>query len=137
MTLSTRPYITFDISFVLTIVDAIDRFLISNILINFLHIQNQFGPDTIGYARVHSTFHSIVSQNIALELFFLKAIYHTLPRLSGLLEEEWIPTKIFQLYSNSWLQESNHCIPLELKRQNLDNCEPGSWRLKPIGNMFT
>jgi len=64
----------------------------------------------------------------------LQTLFYTLPRLSSLIDDEWIPTKCFSQTEEMWSQKPESMwLPLLNKTESLQDCTPGSWRHKTLG----
>ena len=65
-------------------------------------------------------------------------IFHTLPRLTCIVDEEWLHPDLFLLVDPDWSRDSessNHILPLYNTSDELENCEPGTWKVKNLGKL--
>ncbi len=71
-------------------------------------------------------------------LSFLQTIFHTLPRLACFVDEEWLPPELFSLADPAWTRDTkltNHKLPLYNATTQLEACEPGTWKVKNLGEL--
>ncbi|KAH9519623.1 hypothetical protein Btru_003171 [Bulinus truncatus] len=61
--------------------------------------------------------------------FSMETIFHTLPRLACIADEEWILPDYFIRKHANW-QRENHLIPLHNSTDQLALCKKGPWRTK-------
>ena len=102
----------------------------------------------VGYIRMillstHvSTLHFIACQHCKLftrfcmlfyPILFQQTIVQTLPYLTQISDEEWLPLAAFEKCSDTWLVEGEHCVCLYNQSTQLKTCNPGSWRIKYTG----
>ena len=58
---------------------------------------------------------------------------HTLPYLTQVSDEEWLPLEAFQKLYSTWNTEGAHCLGLYNVNDELKNCKPGPWKVKYTG----
>lgn len=63
--------------------------------------------------------------------FCLQTIFLTLPKLTCMIDDEWIQPHIFSQKDSKWLTEpAVMTLPLENHSRDLSNASPGTWKFK-------
>ncbi|PVD26269.1 hypothetical protein C0Q70_13939 [Pomacea canaliculata] len=63
--------------------------------------------------------------------YSMETLFHTLPRLACISDEEWIGPELFQHWDSSWqMDSSTYILPLYNSSKKLSACPPGPWRMK-------
>ncbi|XP_046546005.1 probable methyltransferase TARBP1 isoform X2 [Haliotis rubra] len=63
--------------------------------------------------------------------YSMETIFLTLPRLSCLIDEEWLHPDTFQCWDTVKLRDLHRCLPLYNVSSGLRECVPGPWKIKP------
>ncbi|KAL5008404.1 hypothetical protein ScPMuIL_013985 [Solemya velum] len=62
--------------------------------------------------------------------FTLETIFHTIPKLSSLADDEWISPGVFIKMNSAWANRNHSYIPLYNQSDDLMHCTAGPWKVR-------
>ncbi|XP_012945987.2 probable methyltransferase TARBP1 [Aplysia californica] len=62
--------------------------------------------------------------------YSMETIFHTLPRLASLADDEWVLPQQFVQWDKAWEDVEKHHLPLGNSSGELAQCKEGPWRMK-------